>query len=936
MRRAKEILLAVALTATMALGFAVPANAAFGLKDLDVTFIGEHGEPSMQAGSHPFALTTVLDANTRPNPPLPFEVPDGAVKDLLVAMAPGLIGKPTAVPRCSAADFFTSNSPSCPNASAIGVATSTVLEPGVEGEFEGAVYNLQPPPGVAFEIGFWTIIVPFTIDIRVNPDPPYNVIATPTNVPNSVGFYASRLELWGNPADHAHDGKRGKCLGNGISCPVNIPEEPLLTMPTACTGPLPTLFEATSWEGDHFAETVFSHDNSIPPAPLGVTGCGKLGFNPAITAKPTSTSAETGSGLDFDVDFKDEGLTNPNGISQSTTKKAVVTLPEGVTVNPSVGEGLDVCAPGELDNETLSAQPGEGCPNASKIGSVRVDTPLLEEPVEGLVFLAQQDDPATSQHGAENPFDSLLAMYIVLKNPKLGVLIKLPAKIEPDPKTGQLVTTLEDTPQLPFSRFSFHFREGARAPLVTPPRCGTYETKAVFTPWANPSTTRTVLSEFKITSGVGGGSCPPAGVPPFHPGFEAGSVNNDAKAYSPFYMRLIRNDGEQDMTKFSSILPPGVLGKLSGVGKCSDSAIASAKAKTGREEIASPSCPANAEIGHTLAGAGVGGALTYVPGKIYLAGPYKGDPLSVVSITPAVAGPFDAGDVVVRLALTLNPKTAEVEVDGQSSDPIPHILKGIPLKVRDLRVYVDRPDFTLNPTSCAESSAKATLFGSYLDLFSSADDVPVNLSSRYQAANCLNLGFKPKLDLKLKGGTKRGGHPGLTATYTPRPKDANVKGLVVRLPRSAFLDQAHIRTICTRVQFAAKACPKGAQYGFIKAWTPLLEEPLEGPVYLRSSSHKLPDLVFDLHGLVDVEVATRIDSQKGGIRATVESAPDAPISKVLLKMQGQKKGLIINSRDLCAAPSKANVGFEGQNGKEASANPVLRPDCGGSRKGKRR
>jgi hypothetical protein len=402
-------------------------------------------------------------------------------------------------------------------------------------------------------------------------------------------------------------------------------------------------------------------------------------------------------------------------------------------------------------------------------------------------------------------------------------------------------------------------------------------------------------------------------------------------------MRLIREDGEQDMTKFSSILPPGELGSLKGVAKCPDSAVPIAKAKTGREELAAPSCPASSLIGHTLAGAGVGGALTYVKGYVYLAGPYKGDPLSVIAVTPAVAGPFDAGTVVVRLALTLNPKTAEVEVDGANSDPIPHIIKGIVLKVRDLRVYVDRPNFTLNPTSCDESSARATLFGSYLDVFNPNDDVPVALSTRYQAANCLNLGFKPRLQLKLKGGTKRGGHPGLTANYVPRGGDANVKGLVVRLPRSAFLDQAHIRTICTRVQFAEDACPKGAQYGYIKAFTPLLDEPLQGPVWLRSSSHKLPDLVFDLHGLVDIEVAVRIDSARGGIRATVEDTPDAPLTKVVLQMQGAKKGLIINSRNLCGAKSRANVEFNAQNGKVSKSNPVMQPQCGGgSRKHKKR
>jgi hypothetical protein len=399
-------------------------------------------------------------------------------------------------------------------------------------------------------------------------------------------------------------------------------------------------------------------------------------------------------------------------------------------------------------------------------------------------------------------------------------------------------------------------------------------------------------------------------------------------------MRVTRNDGEQDMTKFSAVLPPGEIGSLVGIAKCPEAAIAQAKAKSAHEEIANPSCPASSEIGHSLVGAGVGSVLTYVPGKVYLGGAFNGDPLSVIAITPVLAGPFDVGTVVVHEALTLNPKTAEVEVDGAASDPIPHILKGIPAKLRDLRVYVDRPGFLLNPTSCDPSSAKATLFGSYLDVFDPSDDRPVDLSTRYQAANCLNLGFKPKLKLSLKGGTKRGGHPGLTALYVPRKGDADIKGLSVRLPRSAFLDQAHIKTICTRVQFAAgpgngAQCPKASRYGFVKAYTPLLEEPLEGPVFLRSSNHKLPDLLFALHGLVNIEVDVRIDSAHGGIRATLEEAPDAPLSKVILKMQGAKKGLIINSKDLCASSNRASVLATGHNGRQEQTHPVMKPECGG-------
>jgi hypothetical protein len=951
-RRASRRKLIGALTVCVALLAgalgATAAHAAYGLNNFDVTFTNQDGTMATQAGSHPFAMTTSFGVNYSEA----TLIPDGDPRDLIAQQIKGFIGNPTATPKCKTIDFISrvegeASQVECPDDTAIGAIWSAVNRP--ENKQVSAVYNLQTAPGVAARIGFMVLGVSIVVDVGVKQGGDYNITGSLINTPQPLNIFGSSLQLWGDPSDPAHDPYRGACLRNGFSengefvsrgeCHVNLPRKPFLTLPTNCAEPLASSYESNSWQepAGWTNGSVLIHDESQPPNPQAFTGCGKLGFSPRVESKATTVQAETGTGLDFNVDFHNEGLTNSEGLAESEIGKAQITLPQGVTVNPSIGEGLGVCAPADLRRETLSAGPGEGCPNASKIGTLHVDTPLVEEGIDGLVYLAQQDDPTTTEPGAENPFDSLIALYLVLKNPNLGVLVKMPLKVEPDPTTGQLVSTLENVPQLPFSHFNFHFREGQRAPLVTPSHCGTYTTEAKFWPSSDPGDPRTVLSSFDVTKGVGGGPCPPGGVPPFHPKFEAGALNNNAASFSPFDMRLIREDGEQDMTKFSSILPPGELGSLAGVAKCPDSAIAAARGKTGRQELASPSCPPNSLIGHTLAGAGVGGALTYVGGQIYLGGPYHGDPLSVIAITPAVAGPFDAGTVVVQLALTLNPKTAEVEVDGANSDPIPHILKGIVLKLRDLRVYVDRPNFTLNPTSCDESKTKATLFGSNLEVFNPADDDPVDLSTRYQAANCLNLGFKPRLALKLKGGTRRGGHPALKAIYTPKKGDANIKGLVVRLPRSAFLDQAHIKTICTRVQFAAGAgngaqCPAASRYGFVKAWTPLLDEPLEGPVFLRSSNHKLPDLLFALHGLVNIEVDVRIDSSHGGIRATLEDAPDATLSKVVLRMQGAKKGLIINSKNICAGKNRANVLATGHNGKQFHTHPVMRAQCGHKRK----
>jgi hypothetical protein len=937
-----------ALIASLALGLlaAAPAQAEFGIVpgSLDGSVKDANGKTYAQASGHPWEASVNFELNTELNGIGRPIASEADLRNAITEIPAGFVGNPLATPRCDRQEFL--NRGICPASTQVGVSKVFISRQG--GELaHSPVYNLVPSRGVPAEFGFTPGGVLTIVRPTLRSDGDYGITANVLNVPQIASVLDVSFTIWGQPAHPAHDSARGDfTLGNaptffcgleedgsfieGPPCPSDAPEIPFWTMPSNCAhGPFDVRVRVISWLG-HEDEAVFtSHDDAGNPQ--GVVGCESVPFDPEVASAPTSKQAESGTGLDFELTMPQGGLLNPVGTAQSHLKDTVVTLPEGVTVNPSVAEGLDFCTPADLAREKVESVPGAGCPNASKIGSVLLRTPLLEETIEGSVHIAQQDDPTTSAPGAENPFDSLIAFYIVLKNPERGIIVKLPAKVEPDPRTGQLVTTVENSPQLPFSSFKFHFREGQRSPLITPPACGTYTTETELTPWSDPGHPVTVKSSFEITEGMNAGPCPPGGVPPFKPHFQAGSINNNAGSHSPFYMRLIRGDGEQDMTRFSSVLPPGLLGKLAGVGKCPDAAVEAAKAKTGRQELASPSCPANSQIGRSLAGAGVGGALTHVPGRIYLGGPHKGAPLSVISVTPAVAGPFDAGTVVVRLGLDLDPETAEVEVDGAASDPIPHILKGIPLKVRDIRVYVDRENFTLNPTSCDPSSAKATLFGGFLDAFDPSDDVPVALAARYQAANCLNLGFKPRLKLNLKGGTRRGDHPGLRAVLTPRPGDANIAAARATLPRSAFLEQAHIRTICTRVQFAANQCPPGSIYGHAKAWTPLLDEPFEGPVILRSSDNKLPDLVLALKGLVDVNVSSRVDSHKGGIRNSFELVPDAPVSRFVLTLQGGRKGLIVNSRDLCESKARASVRFTAHNGKVRTLRPELRPQCGGKR-----
>jgi hypothetical protein len=935
----------ITIAATLAL--AAPAQAeVFGLKGADVTFTAKDGSPEMQAGSHPFAFTTKFAVNTEQDEELNEKVPAGMARNVKITFPAGLTGSPTATPRCEGVDFATLHSkaglplPNCSNSSVVGfVAVEAATATGVLVFTSAPLYNLIPPPGVAAKFGFIPVgSAPVTVEAEIEEEPPYNLVARPTNITQTVRFFEAQTTIWGNPSDPAHDEERGECgaffeeknppnFGKiGGLCPTSNPNRPFLTLPRSCSGPLPTLFEAQSWTGEISApQTAITHDDSEPPLPLGIGGCAKLGFAPTVSTQPTAHSAESPTGLDVAVSVDDEGLTNPAGNANSDLKRAEVTLPEGMTLNPSQAEGLGACSEADFSREHADSAFGAGCPASSKVGTVEVETPLLEGTIfKGSLFVAKP---------FQNPFHSLIALYMTIKEPALGVGIKLAGKVTPDPKTGQLIGTFgepgHELPQLPFSHFRLHFREGARSPLITPQTCGTYTSVARFTPWADPASPLIAKSSFQITSGVGGGRCP-TGTQPFEPGFSAGTQNNDAGSYSPFLTRLTRRDGDQDLTKFSATLPLGLIAKLAGVSRCSDAQLAIAKAKSGLDELANPSCPSGSKVGALKAGAGVGSELTYVNGSVYLAGPYNGAPLSLVEIVPAVAGPFDVGTVVVRQALVINPRTAEVKVDGDRSDPIPHILAGIPLRVRDIQVSVNRPNFTLNPTSCDPTQIAAKMWGGGANPFSSLDDSPVSRVVRFQAANCQNLGFKPSLFLRLKGGTARGQHPALRAVLKPRPGDANLKSTVVRLPRSAFLEQAHIRTICTRVQFAANDCPSAAIYGHVKVLTPLLSEPVQGPVYLRSSNHNLPDLVFDLHGLVDLEAVGRIDSKHGGIRASFTQTPDAPITKAIVQMQGGKKGLIVNSTNLCTHTHRVRATLGAYNGKSLTLTPPLRPaGCSG-------
>jgi uncharacterized repeat protein (TIGR01451 family) len=946
----------------------------FDINAFDTSIRRTDGTAFSQAGGHPDEIVTPLDFNTFTNQsPVKGDLwPVEPIKDVLVDLPAGLVGNPTAAETCATRQLINgvgvSARPLCPVGSQVGTMLFKMGEQRgfVIGPY--SIYNMIPAVGEPARFGLLVGGTVVTLQAELRPENDYRLSIIASNIPQGLALNGSVAAFWNDPSDASHDVERA-CPGmlppseQANTCAGVSPKGPFLRLPTNCAAPLPFDASADSWwhpgsfdengapdlsDPAWRSESILSHglpgypaDPQDPETPWGspqaLVGCAEVPVKGTLSATPTALDTETSSGLDVHVEVPNPGLENLDGIASSDIKAVKVTLPEGVTVNPSQAEGLGACSPAQYASTELSFHPDgtTGCPSNSKIGTVSVKTPLLEETIPGDVYIAEPNN---------NPFDSLLALYVVMQEPQRGIQIKLAGEVETDPVTGQITTSFEDLPQLPFSTLDFKFREGARAPLVTPAACGTYETVAEFTGYSDPANPIISRSGFQITRGIGGGPCPSGGTPPFRPGLIAGSRNNNAGSFSPFDLRLFRSDGEQEITHFSVKLPPGLSGKLAGVPFCPDAAIAAAKDpdRSGAAELASPSCPAASQVGRTLVGAGVGSVLTYVPGKIYLAGPYHGSALSIAAITAAKVGPFDLGTVVVREALKINPETAEVFIDATGSDPIPHIIDGITVHLRDIRAYVERPEFTLNPTSCDATSVASTVLGSGLDFTSAADDQPITVSTRYQAANCAALGFRPKLALRLFGGTRRGDNPKLRAVLTARKGDANIGQARVTLPHSEFLDQSHIRTVCTRVQFKEGAvpgekCPRGSVYGHARAITPLLDEPLQGPVFLRSSSHQLPDLVAALHsGRIDINLAGRIDSVKGGlIRTSFEAVPDAPVTKFTLTMQGGKKGLLVNSTNLCARKNRAIAAFTGHNGKAHDFRPLLRVRCGKSAKKKR-
>jgi hypothetical protein len=925
---------------TVAHKITVGAATPFGVESYEVTPEEEGGAEDTQAGSHPFQLTSTITLNQVLGEAgfghsSPLSLPAALPKDLHFDLPPGLIGNPTPFPQCTVKQFLTDGGVTgtelCGAQTVVGMARITVNEPEQDGEqtFVQPVYNLEPSVGEPARFAFNVYGTRVYLDTAVRTGGDYGVTVSSNNISQLVGFLKSEVTFWGVPGDPRHDQERGwACLTNTKalyprdSC---APEEahqppPLIELPTSCTGPLQTSVEADSWAN----AGSFLTTPATAPLPA-LDGCNRLPFEPSISVTPDGQAGSTPTGLDVKVSVPQSVSLDAEGLGEADVKNTTVALPAGVAIDPAGGDGLQACS--EEGIALHSAEP-PSCPEASKVGTVEIHTPLLPNPLKGFAYLAAQNS---------NPFGSLVALYVFVEDPISGSRVKLAGEVVPNPITGQLVSTFRNTPQLPFETFELHFFGGDRAPLATPARCGAYTTTASVEPWTETGEVDS-SSTFDIASGPAsfsepqGRPCPGASLP-FDPSLTGGATNVNAGAFSPFTLTLTRKDGEQNLQSVEAHLPPGLSGILSNIELCPEP-----QANLGE-------CPPGSLIGETTVSVGVGGdPFTVAGGRFYLTGPYNGTggctagssgcaPFGVTFEVPAKAGPFDlkrntqnpAGEdpcdcVIVRGKIEINPTTAAITITSDppgSPDAIPTSIEGIPLEIQHVNAITTRGNFQFNPTNCSKMEVTGTIH--------SSENTAYTIGVPFQVTNCAVLEFKPTLAVSASAKTSRANGASLNVKLAypnaPFGSQANIAKVKVELPKQLPSRLTTLQKACTAATFEANParCPAASIVGHAKAITPLIPVPLEGPAYFVShGGEAFPSLVLVLQGYnVTIDLVGSTFINKAGITSsTFKTVPDQPVDSFELTLpQGPYSALAAHG-DLCKDNLKMPTEFVAQNGAE--------------------
>jgi hypothetical protein len=901
----------------------------FGVEDYALSPEGVGGTVDTQAGSHPFQLTASLSVKQVPDPQsnrAGEAEPAGLTKDLSFRLPAGLIGNPTAVARCTVAQFNARNEDfgiatnECPEASVVGVASVTFLNTPEMVTATLPLYNLEPAAGEPARFGFQPANVPVILDTSVRTGEDYGVTVHVDNIPQTIGFLSNTVTFWGVPGDKRHDSLRGlDCLADTAEqepqytrgpCQAlgEAHPPPFLWLPPSCTGnPLETLVSADSWAEPH--NPVSKEPGELMPT---LDGCGLLPFASEIHVTPDLQAASTPSGLTVDVHVPQEEALNGEGLAPADVKNITVALPEGLQLNPSAADGLQACSLAQIgykgQNPTTGIQeftPDEAsCPDVSKIANVTLKLPILPQgqDVTGYVYLAA---PQNFAGLPENPFSSLVAMYLVAYDPVSGIRVKLPGSVSLS-ASGQITATFQNNPQAPFEDAEINFFGGERAPLATPARCGSYPTNALFEPWSNTPEHQEALhskSEFPITSGPNGTACPGSALP-FAPSLATGTANNNAGAFTPLVTTISRDDGQQALQSVTLHYPAGVSGILSGIPLCPE---ANANAGT---------CPASSLIGETTVSVGVGGdPFTVTGGKVYLTEKYAGAPFGLSIVNPAQAGPFDLQEgrpVVVRAKVEVDPHTAALTV---STGAIPTVIDGFPLQIKHVNVTITRAGFTFNPTNCNPMGITGQI--------NSAEGASSTVSVPFQVTNCTHLKFAPKFAVSTSGKTSKAKgaslHVKLTYPQGPAGTYANIARVKVDLPKALPSRLTTLQKACTNAQFEANpsGCPAASIIGHAKAITPLIPVPLVGPAYFVShGGEAFPSLIVVLQGYgvtLDL-VGTTFISKAGITSSTFKTVPDAPVGSFELNLPEGKFSALAANGKLCKDKLAMPTEFLAQNG----------------------
>ncbi|HEX7058824.1 MAG TPA: hypothetical protein VF176_03145 [Solirubrobacterales bacterium] len=864
-----------------------------------------------QAGGHPdLAMSFSLDSPGAPE----------AAKDISVNTPGGVFGNPNALTKCNSEDFALKQCPSASQAGLITIHANYSYYGGSAAELLGTapIYNrvVEGDQTALFSFYVPKIGVQINVPVAVRTRSDFGLRFTVADLTQTAPLASADLVFWGFPAKGDHDGERfpkgnvgcadvamagvggSFCLKGAETAPGIIPK-PLINNPSQCTGAdLPVSIDVTTYQDPANP----SHKGDSYPAS---TGCYEMTFKPVLQATATTKEADSASGLDIT-------LSAPQPVGQANTPSSihqvVLTLPDGFTVNPDAADGQGAC----LDSQANFGTEGlADCPDRSKIGTFQISSPALDGPLEGAIFI-----------GEPKPGDQY-RLFLIADG--FGIHAKFVGSVIPDPKTGKVLFNIKDLPQVPFDQFQLHLFASDRGLMATPTLCTLYPIVARFFPWNDKLADVTSTQFFSIESGPNGTPCP-GSIRPFNPRLVAGTSNPQAGSYSDFNLKLDRDDGDQFLKDINFTMPPGFTGDMRGVAYCPEASIAAASQRPGRTEQALPSCPASSQIGTSNVAAGPGSHPFHATGNLYMAGPFKGAPLSLVVITPALAGPYDYGTIVVRVALHVDPLTAQVRA---LSDTVPQIVGGIPIRMRSIEVNINRPGFTINPTNCAALSVESQGVGD--------QGTVVDFSSYFHAVNCATLAFKPKMTFRQLGSkeqTKRNKNPRLRIDLWTRPGDANLKSLAVTLPRTLAIDQRHLGNICAKSELIAKHCEGRQTIGSAWVKTPLLDQPLAGPVYAVSGYGILPHLAFILGGQVMIVPEAESSSVgKGNLQTVVPVIPDVPIGHFRFDLNGGKQGYLLNTADLCRVRSPIKVSYEAQNGKARKQSVKLKGPC--AKRGKR-